>query len=62
MKGIFTGDLTALKGYVGAETAGRLATRWLTNPASQNRIKRGLNAIKDQKWNVFRTLPQEFEK
>ena len=62
MKGIFTGDLTALKGYVGAETAGRLATRWLTNPASQNRIKRGLNAIKDQKWNVFRTLAQEFEK
>ena len=61
-KGVFTGDFKSLKAYVGAESLGRIAAKFLTDPKYQNLQLRLLDAIKDKKYDLIRTIAIEMEK
>lgn len=61
IKGFVTLDWRPLATAVGAETAGRIATQFLTNPKLQNWRNGLLQAIKEKKWDVVRTISSKIE-
>lgn len=61
-KAIVTGDLSALKTYVGTEALGRLSTKLLTDPKWQNLQLKALEAVKNGKWDQLRAIATNFER
>lgn len=55
-KSLVTLDFTGLKGILGAEIGGRLATNLLTKPEYQNIHLKMLNSVKDKKYDKLRIL------
>lgn len=59
---VATGDVTAMKTYVGVLAAARISTKLLTEPKYQNLRLKLLNAVKDQNWNLVKSISQSLEK
>lgn len=62
VKAVTTGDLSALKSYVGAEALSRFSTKLLTDPSYQNINLRMLKNIKENKWGEVRSLANVLQK
>lgn len=56
-----TGDISPIKAYIGILGAGRLSTKLLTDPKYQNLRLKLLNAVKDQNWNLVKSISQTLE-
>lgn len=61
-KAVVTLDWKSLAGYVGAQVAGKTATKFLIDPKYQNLQLKLLNAVKEEKWNSVRVITKAIEK
>ncbi len=57
-----TGNIAPLKAYIGVLAAAKLSTKLLTEPKYQNLRIKIFNAIKEQNWNLVKSISQTFEK
>ncbi len=59
---IVTGNMAAVKSYIGLVAAGNLATKLLTEPKYQNLRLKALNAVRDQNWNLLKVTSESVKK